>query len=405
MEGPWTGSAAILVLGALACVAKGDATPGDEGAVRARATALFAVLAAGATHLDADHVALRLDGASRALARVETGGKRCREDGERHFKELCASAFGGQEVDARTFTVAAEELIETTPFEEVMLLRASSEAPPTSPEHALNALELPDEGPAEPHVRRKLRHSREFDRPDEEETAETEDMRLTEEAFLSAPQPVEPSRSQRSSRPSLQDVDELPERSPKASPRPPINVVDLTAPAPAPFDGGTALADAAAAPAPAASIQVSKAAAPPVDEDEDDDDGAAELAAAQEAAAQRKAEKAQKKAEREAAAKALADEASADEDEDDGAAELAAAQEAAAKRKAEKEALKAQKKAEREAAAKALADEASAEDEDDDDGAAELCRCARGRREAESGERSPQGPKESGARGCGESSR
>ena len=247
-----------LVLGALACVAKGDATPGDEGAVRARATALFAVLAAGATHLDADHVALRLDGASRALARVETGGKRCREDGERHFKELCASAFGGQEVDARTFTVAAEELIETTPFEEVMLLRASSEAPPTSPEHALNALELPDEGPAEPHVRRKLRHSREFDRPDEEETAETEDMRLTEEAFLSAPQPVEPSRSQRSSRPSLQDVDELPERSPKASPRPPINVVDLTAPAPAPFDGGTALADAAAAPAPAASISVSK---------------------------------------------------------------------------------------------------------------------------------------------------
>ena len=223
-----------LVLGALACVAKGDATPGDEGAVRARATALFAVLAAGATHLDSDHVALRLDGASRALARVETGGKRCREDGERHFKELCASAFGGQEVDARTFTVAAEELIETTPFEEVMLLRASSEAPPTSPEHALNALELPDEGPAEPHVRRKLRHSREFDRPDEEETAETEDMRLTEEAFLSAPQPVEPTRSQRSSRPSLQDVDELPERSPKASPRPPINVVDLTAPAPAP---------------------------------------------------------------------------------------------------------------------------------------------------------------------------
>ena len=208
-----------LVLGALACVAKGDATPGDEGAVRARATALFAVLAAGATHLDADHVALRLDGASRALARVETGGKRCREDGERHFKELCASAFGGQEVDARTFTVAAEELIETTPFEEVMLLRASSEAPPTSPEHALNALELPDEGPAEPHVRRKLRHSREFDRPDEEETAETEDMRLTEEAFLSAPQPVEPPRSQRSSRPSLQDVDELPERSsPRTAP-------------------------------------------------------------------------------------------------------------------------------------------------------------------------------------------
>ena len=101
-----------LVLGALACVANADATPGDEGAVRARATALFAVLAAGATHLDADHVALRLDGASRALARVETGGKRCREDGERHFKELCASAFGGQEVDARTFTVAAEELIE-----------------------------------------------------------------------------------------------------------------------------------------------------------------------------------------------------------------------------------------------------------------------------------------------------
>ena len=45
-----------------------------------------------------------------------------------------------------------------------MLLRASSEAPPTSPEHALNALELPDEGPAEPHVRRKLRHSREFER-------------------------------------------------------------------------------------------------------------------------------------------------------------------------------------------------------------------------------------------------
>ena len=214
-----------LVLGALACVAKGDSTPGDEGAVRARATALFAVLAAGATHLDADHVALRLDGASRALARVETGGKRCREDGERHFKELCASAFGGQEVDARTFTVAAEELIETTPFEEVMLLRASSEAPPTSPEHALNALELPDEGPAEPHVRRRLRHSREFDRPDEEETAETEDMRLTEEAFLSAPQPVEPSRSQRSSRPSLQDVDELPEpSSPRTSPRPPINV-------------------------------------------------------------------------------------------------------------------------------------------------------------------------------------
>ena len=78
-------------------------------------SALFAVLAAGATHLDSDHVALRLDGASRALARVETGGKRCREDGERHFKELCATAFGGQEVDARTFTVAAEELIETTP--------------------------------------------------------------------------------------------------------------------------------------------------------------------------------------------------------------------------------------------------------------------------------------------------
>ena len=252
-----------LVLGALACVAKGDATPGDEGAVRARATALFAVLAAGATHLDADHVALRLDGASRALARVETGGKRCREDGERHFKELCASAFGGQEVDARTFTVAAEELIETTPFEEVMLLRASSEAPPTSPEHALNALELPDEGPAEPHVRRKLRHSREFDRPDEEETAETEDMRLTEEAFLSAPQPVEPSRSQRSSRPSLQDVDELPERSPKASPRPspPADVVDLGAGAGA-FDGGTALADAAAAPAPAACSDL-EAAAPP----------------------------------------------------------------------------------------------------------------------------------------------
>ena len=193
----------------LACVAKGDATPGDEGAVRARATALFAVLAAGPrTWIQIMWPCL--DGASRALARVETGGKRCREDGERHFKELCASAFGGQEVDARTFTVAAEELIETTPFEEVMLLRASSEAPPTSPEHALNALELPDEGPAEPHVRRKLRHSREFDRPDEEETAETEDMRLTEEAFLSAPQPVEPSRSQRSSRPSLQDVDELP---------------------------------------------------------------------------------------------------------------------------------------------------------------------------------------------------
>merc|ERR1740117_2370710 len=52
-----------LVLGALACVARGDPAPGDAGAVRARATALFAVLAAGAAHLDADHVALRLDGA------------------------------------------------------------------------------------------------------------------------------------------------------------------------------------------------------------------------------------------------------------------------------------------------------------------------------------------------------